>query len=151
MLGYSISLAAQDFTSFFLEEYSQDSLLVHVTVGPKIMEEILQVEEPLTEEVYHLISNLKSMQMLTSDINAPFYYESALEVAHNNPERYETFLDFTGEAEKWRMMIRKKNDLIVELVMLMQENDRFTVINFTGTMDEEFIDKISYTLIPLPE
>ncbi|MCD8167565.1 MAG: DUF4252 domain-containing protein [Bacteroides sp.] len=45
----------------------------------------------------------------------------------------------------------EKNDLIIELVMLMQEKDRFTVINFTGTMDEEFIDKISYTLIPLSE
>ncbi len=106
--GGSLFLAAQDFTSFFLEEYPQDSLLVHVTVGPKMMEEILQAEEPLTEEVYHLISNLKSMQMLTADINAPFYYESALEIAQNNPERYETFLDFTGEAEKWRMLTRKK-------------------------------------------
>jgi hypothetical protein len=29
-------------------------------------------------------------------------------------------------------MIRKKNDAIIELVMLIHENTHFTVINFTG-------------------
>ena len=39
-------------------------------------------------------------------------------------------------------MVRKRKNEIVELVMLVNDNNKFVVINFTGNMNDKFISRV---------
>ena len=136
-------VSAQDFASRFFAALKSDTNLSCVTISTKMMEEILNNDEQKDEDVLQIIANLKSMQMLSSKVKGKYYYDDALKVMHKNSNRFEPFLSFSDKSENCQIMIRKKNDAIIELVMLIHENTHFTVINFTGTMSSEFISKLA--------
>lgn len=108
-----------------------------------MMEEIMKSDAEKDDEILKIISNLKSMQLLTSKVKGQRYYDEALKIVEKNPGRFESFLSFKDKSEDCQIMIRKKNDAIIELVMLIKEKDSFTVINFTGNMSPEFISKLA--------
>lgn len=143
MVLLSVAVSAQDFASRFLSEHKEDSNLTCVTISPKMMAEIMKSDSERDEEILDIISNLKSMQMLTSEVKGQSYYEEALKIVEKNTGRFEAFLSFNDESENCQIMVRKKNNTIVELVMLMHEKNHFAVINFTGKMSPEFISRLA--------
>lgn len=146
MAWLAVSATAQDFASRFLIEHKADSNLTCVTISPKMMEEILKTDAGKDEAVVDIISSLKSMQMLTSQVEGKKYYEDALKLVEKNPGRFEPFLSFEDSLHDCRIMVRKKNEAIIELVMLVREKSSFSVINFTGTMSAAFISALTAPL-----
>mgnify|MGYP000803877621 FL=1 len=146
----SVAVSAQDFASRFMAEHQADSNLTCVTISPKMMEEIMKSDAEKDKEVLDMISNLKSMQVLTSDVEGKKYFNAALKVVEKNSGRFESFLSFKDKSENCQIMVRKKKSTIVELVMLMHEKNHFAVVNFTGNMSPEFIAPVSYTHLTLP-
>lgn len=146
MVWFSVAVAAQDFASRFLAEHKADTNLTCITISPKMMEEIMKNDAEKDDEVLEIISNLKSMQMLTTRIKGQKYYEEALKIVEKNSGRFESFLSFKDKFGDCRIMVRKKNDAIIELVMLMREKNNFSVINFTGNMSPEFISKLAASM-----
>ncbi len=145
----SVAASAQDFASRFLTEHKADSNLTCITISPKMMEEIMKNNDAeKDDEVLEIISDLKSMQILTAKVEGQKYYDAALKVVEKNPGRFEPFLSFKDKAENCQIMIRKKKNTIVELVMLMHEKNQFAVINFTGNMSPEFISKLAASMKP---
>ena len=144
----SVAVSAQDFASRFLSEYDSDSNLVCITISPKMMREIMKSDVERDDEVLEIISNLKSMQMLTSEVKGQKYYDAALKVVEKNPGRFEPFLSFKDKSANCQIMVRKKNDAIIELVMLMHDKNHFAVINFTGNMSPEFISQLAASMKP---
>lgn len=142
----SVFVSAQDFATRFLAEHKTDTNLSCVTISPKMMEEILKNDSEKDESVLEIISNLKSMQMLTSKVKGKTYYNEALKVVKKNSDRFEPFLSFRDKSENCQIMVRKKNEAIVELVMLMHEKSHFMVINFTGIMSADFISKLANSM-----
>ena len=142
----SVAVSAQDFASRFLSEYESDSNLVCITISPKMMREIMKSDVERDDEVLEIISNLKSMQMLTSEVKGQKYYDAALKVVEKNPGRFEPFLSFKDKSANCQIMVRKKNDAIIELVMLMHDKNHFAVINFTGNMSPEFISQLAASM-----
>ncbi len=137
---------AQDFASRFRGEHDTDSNLVCVTISPKMMQEILNCDVEKNKDMLGIISELKSMQMCTSLINGLNYYEQALSIIDKNTGLFEPFLSFDDTTGNCRIVVRKKRDVIIELVMLMQQHERFSLINFTGEMSGEFISKLAETM-----
>ncbi len=146
MAWLSLSGMAQDFASRFLTEHQADTNLTCVTISPKMMEEILKSDAGKDEAVVDIISSLKSMQMLTSKVRGAEYYQEALKLVEKNPGRFEPFLSFQDQSQNCQIMVRKKNEAIIELVMLMHEESSFAVINFTGTMSPEFISALTTSM-----
>lgn len=143
MLLMPVVLMAQDFTTIFIEEHKADSNLVIVTISPKMMEEILKDDAGKDDNVLEMISDLKSMQMLSADVNAKPYYQKALELIGKSEYHYEPFIPLEEYPEGYRIMVRKKNDKIVELVMLIHYQEHFTIIDFTGDINREFIIRLA--------
>ncbi len=136
-------IQAQDFTSRFMADCPADSGLVCVTISPKMMEEILKSEAEKDAGMTAIISNLKSMQLLSSQTDAEIYYAHALDVLEKNEDLFESLVLVAEPTEDSRILIRKREDTIIELVMLTHTDGRFSVINFTGTMDPDFIARIA--------
>ncbi len=142
----TVALMAQDFASRFMDEHKDDTNLTCVTISPKMMEEIISNDADKDEEVLDIISNLKSMQMLTSQVKGQEYFDDAVKIVEKNSKRFEPFLSFDGESENCQILIRKKNRSIIELVMLVREKNHFLVVNFTGNMNQEFIRKLAASM-----
>jgi len=141
-----VILSAQDFTSLFLDENSTDSTLTLVTISPKMMEEILKCDTEKDEDILEIISNLKSMQVLSSGINGESYFQKAQKIVGEHSKRFEPYLSYEDEKENCQIVVRKKWGSIVELIMLMVEEDRFAIINFTGKIKPEFISTLTKSM-----
>lgn len=140
-------LQAQDFTSIFLEENGVDSTLTRVTISPKMMEEILKSSDAdKNEDMLEIISSLKSMRVLSSPANGESYFRKARKIVDDHSKRFEPYLSYTDENEHCQIVVRKKGGAIVELIMLMVEEDRFAIINFTGKIKPEFISTLTRSM-----
>lgn len=139
-------LPAQDFTSIFLDENKADSLLSRVTISPKMMEEILKSDTGKNEDMLEIISSLRSMQILSSDANGESYFRKAQKVVGDHSKRFEPYLSYEGENENCQIIVRKRGDSIVELIMLVVEENRFAIINFTGEIKPEFISMLTKSM-----
>ncbi len=144
----SVSVCAQDFASRFLESHKPDTNLNCVTISPNMMEKVMNLDVQNEDKMMDMISKLKSMQMLTTQVNGQKYYKEALSVLEKNSGRFVSFLTFDDKSENFQIMVRKKKDAIIELVMLMREDDNFTVINFTGNMSKDFIARLAKAMEP---
>lgn len=142
----SVSVVAQDFASRFLNEHKADTNLACVTISPKMMEEILKSDADKDDEVLDIISNLKSMQMLTAKVKGQNYYDEAIKIVEKSSGRFEPLLSFSDKSENCQIMVRKKKEAIIELVMLVHEKEQFVVINFTGNMSPEFIARLTASM-----
>lgn len=139
-------VSAQDFTSLFLDEHQADSTLTRVTISPKMMGEILESDSEKDEDIMEIISSLKSMQILSSSDKGEDYYRQALKIVEDNPKRFEPFLSYDNENENCRIVVRKRRGSIVELIMLVTEENRFAIINFTGNIKPEFISTLTRSM-----
>jgi hypothetical protein len=137
---------AQDFTSIFLEENGADSTLIRVTISPKMMEEILKSDTGKDEDILEIISSLKSMQALSSDTNGEGYFRKARKVVEDHSERFEPYLSYAEEDNNCQIAVRKRGGIIIEVIMLMVEDDRFAMINFTGKIKPEFISTLTRSM-----
>lgn len=147
MMGVVCLLSAQDFASRFMQEMKGDTCLKCISISPKMMEEVLKVDrEQAGKKVKDMISNLKSMRMIVARTNGTVYYKKALGLLEKNLNRFDPFLSYKGKSEHYRILVRKRKGMIIELVMLAREKDKFTVVNFTGMMDDEFIDELANSL-----
>ncbi len=113
-----------------------------------MMEKVMNLDVQNEDKMMDMISKLKSMQMLTTQVNGQKYYKEALSVLEKNSGRFVSFLTFDDKSENFQIMVRKKKDAIIELVMLMREDDNFTVINFTGNMSKDFIARLAKEMEP---
>ena len=138
---------AQDVASKFMAENKTDVRLNCISVSPRLMEEVLKVNvENDGDKILDIISKLKSMQMISSEKEGSKYYKKALSILEKNTNRFEPFLSFNDSSQNCRIMVRKKNGIILELVMLTNVSEKFCVINFTGNMNDKFIDKVANSL-----
>lgn len=144
---------AQDFVSKYMQENKHDTVLHCVSVSPKMMEEVLKTdaENEEQEEMRRIMANLRSMQIVSAKTNGEFYFAKAEKMVEKNVNRFEPFLSFNDSIENCRIMVRKKEGIIIELVMLSHIDDYFRVINFTGNMNDEFIDRLAKTMMPRKE
>lgn len=147
MVCMSVVVSAQDFVTRFLEKRDPDANLKCISISPKMMEEVLKIDvKEENNDMLDMISNLKSMQMLISDVKGTKYFKEALAILEKNSGRFKPLISHEGNSGNCKIMVRKKKGEIVELVMLVNENNKFVVINFTGNMNDKFIGRIAESM-----
>ena len=134
---------SQDFASRFKSEHEGDSALVYVTISPKMMHDILDSSTEINDDMAEIIAGLKSMQMCMSLIDGQSYYDSAIDLCEKNTDLFEPYLSYDEAGDNYKIMVRKRRDEIIELVMFMKQNNGFVLINFTGKMNAEFISRLA--------
>ncbi len=144
---------AQDFAMRYMSENKCDTVLKCISISPKMINVVLNTDaqNEEQEQIRAILSNLKSMQIVTSAQNGETYYQKAEQMAQKNTNRFEQYLAFDNENEKGKILLHRKDESIVELVMYLCRKDSFQVIDFTGNMDNEFIDKLSKSIVPQDE
>lgn len=129
----------QDFASKFMDLYGgQNSSLSCATVSPAMMEKMLNLKSiGKNANAKQVFSQLKSIRVVTSQSHskADTYFAKAIRLAEDNSRRYKLY----AEAADKSIYKRERGRWIVELVMVINANDSFSIIDLTGNMTKEFI------------
>jgi hypothetical protein len=134
---------SQDFASKFMEQCKADSTVSCITVSPKMLEQLVKQAEDYTDNVdvniRQAISKLKSMRVVTAPAD---YFEKAENLLKRNPQRFAKQEDYDNGLKRGVIYSRKnRQGNTVELILLHENTQAktLTVVNITGTIDEEFL------------
>lgn len=119
------------------------------TIGPKMMERLMEMSEAGTEyeeetETGFFLSKLKSARIVTTERHGEKYFDQAKLLIEKNRNRFVPLAEGT-DAGNNLIFVRRQDELIRELVMLNfnRMDEVLTIINFTGEMDDGFIRQLS--------
>ena len=134
----------QDFAARFMKENAANKEYNCVTVGPKMLEELLKlrIEGEDEKKFKEIISNVKSVRIITSELEADECRKAALELLEKNRKRYSLYEGKNLSADYGDCMwVRRRLKHIVEFIYIEPAEDKeFMILNVTGLMDDDFID-----------
>lgn len=155
MAVWAAAAPAQDFVSHYLTENEGDTLLHCISISPRMMGEVMKVKADAADStqraMQEMLADLKSVQIVSAGSDGSRYFDKAEELAAKNVRRFTPLLAFDDSTESCRILVRRREEAIIELVMFSRWNSSFRVIDFTGNMDEEFIDNLTGVMIPPKE
>lgn len=144
-LGVGMGASAQnerDFASQYMRLYGHDDEnLTCNTVSPLMMERIMNLDTvENNENIRSVMSQLKTIQVLTAngEDEATLHYNQAVDLARKNKKRYRLYRSNKSSS----IYVRKKKNLIVEMVYVSRHHNDFRLVSLTGNMNEDFIDEI---------
>ena len=137
----------QDFASKFMEGCDEDTAVQCVTVGPKMMEEIMRrPDTSRNEHIAQAIQKLKSARVITSATRGETYYRMAEDLLKKNPQRFSHAGDYrSGHAYGTFYTRKTASGDTVELIMLHTDTKAgsMVIVNLTGDIDEDFISSLT--------
>ena len=148
-----ICIQGQDFASRFMKDFIKDTAIHCHTIGPKMMEKLVKIQNDRTSaeqdkiKATYFISKLKSARIITSTHHGDKYFKHAEKLMEKNKHRF-TPLSETCGVQKNLIYVRRREETIVELIMLNlnEKESVFTAVNFTGDMDDEFIEMLAQNM-----
>lgn len=145
LLGGWTTATAQDFASRFMMDFSKDTSIHCQTISPKMMGKLVTMhqKEESDATARQLIGKLKSARIIQGG-DDPKYFLHAEKLLKRNRQRFIPLNQSTAHGNN-QIFVRRKDDIIIELIMLNKnaEMGTFTIINLTGDMDDEFIRILS--------
>lgn len=146
VLGFVMSLAAwsqneQDFASHFMAQHAAHTTLQCTTVSPLMLEKVMQLPNVENDsETQRMLSQLKSIRLVRNARTSETQHlqSEALSMMKRNSARYKLY----GEQQGRWLYVRYRNNLIVEMVLVMQREHLLHIINLTGNMTKSFLNHL---------
>lgn len=131
----------QDFASRFISLHGEGTSLSCTTISPSMTEQMISlpsVEE--NEAIKEVLSQLKSIRMAINEDESEtdLLFDQAVSLAQKNARRYQAKV----EEETKKLYVRERNNLVVEMVLLMKLENLFYLIDLTGNMTEDFLEQV---------
>lgn len=150
---------AQNFVEEFEMRYADNENFSVVNISSKMFELIaMMADEKKTDsetkvryqisadgelDVQKMVSKLKGMKVLTSEVDARKYYDAAVKDLTKSGSVYEELMNVKEKKEWVRIYTREKKGTISELVMVILDENEFVLIGFTGEIDLKQISGIA--------
>lgn len=128
----------QDFASIFMKQYAEGTGTQCNTISPAMIEKMLNTQE-IDTETRETLQHIKSVRMIINkkpDETCKLF-QKAEQLFSQNKARYALYAQYEGK----KVYVRKKKDLIVELVLLTNP-EALLIIDITGTLPESFVKKL---------
>ena len=129
-----------DFAEKFMTLCQGDTDVTCVTVSPKMMEQLVRhQDESHPNNMAQAFAKLKSARIVNGHAA---HYQKAEQLLQKNKRRFKAGQEFRTDEQYGAFYTREDRDgNTVEFIMLCAEpqHDRFTIINLTGQIDEEFL------------
>lgn len=130
----------------YFSQYLSDTAFTKVTVTSKMFSLFadLNTEDESEKELVEAMSKLKGIKALVNErpANPKALYQDALSKISGNKD-YEELLSVEDAEENVRFMIRDKNGIINELIMVAGGKKHFMILSLYGEIDLKKIAKLS--------
>ena len=137
----SLVASAQDFASRFMMDFNKDTTIRCQTISPKMMERLVDMHRRKNDrtEARQLIAKLKSARIIQG-ADKPKYFLHAEKMLKHNRQRFIPLHQSTAHGNN-QIFVRRKEDYIIELIMLNKDSaaGTFTIVNLTGDMDKNLV------------
>lgn len=131
--------SGQDFSTRFMQLYSDSHPLNCKTISPSMMEKVMRLDNVEKDKTtQQVLSQLKSIRIVSAKEDADQLFSKAQTLAKQNRQRYRPYASGGGSD----IYTRKRGKTIVELVVIMKKGGHFSLLNFTGNMSPGFIEKV---------
>lgn len=134
----------RDFATQYMLLYAgQDTTLVCQTISPDMMKHMINREEvEQDDELKSILRQIRTLQVVRAEGETPAQenFEKAVDLAKLNTQRYKLY----AYGDTYQIYLRKKGDIIVELVHINLMENAFCIINLTGYMTKDFIKLLSH-------
>lgn len=136
-----ISVFSQDFAAGFLDankEKEADFSVVNITSS---MLKMLAKENASDEDFLELIQQINGIRIITAETNAKTHYDSAKGLLG---KQHEELVSVDKSAKSVRIFTKdNKNNVAAEVVMLMLENGKVTLVDILGKIDLNQLSNLS--------
>ena len=129
----SINTFAQSFTENFEKQLTHKEDFTVVNISAKMFELMAMIAD---EDLQQIVSDLKSMKILTTGKDASKYYNEAIKLLTTH-KMYEE------NNETIRMFTQEEKGNISELVVAILEPEEFVLIGFNGKINLREIARIA--------
>ncbi len=136
-----------DAISNYFEKYMDNEDFTMVYLSPKMFEllgklNLDELEDREAAEVMSVVSDLKGLRVLTTDINTQKLYDEAMSLL--NVEDYEVLMTVRDEGENVHFWVKEgSGDVINELLLLVGGGDDFVLLSFVGNINLRKISKLA--------
>jgi predicted transcriptional regulator len=138
------SVSAQDdaITKYF-DKYMDNEDFTVVYLSPKLFQllgklNLEDIDDEDAEAVLEVVEDLKSLRVLTTEVNGVQYYNEAVKII--NTKDYEVLMTVRDNEENVQFLIKDSGNVINELLLLVGSDSDFVMVSFVGNID---LDKIS--------
>ena len=132
----------EDFASRYMALYGDRAALACKTISPAMMERIMKLDTVRHDAgTRRVFAQLRSIRFVTAPDTALTrqLYAQAEDLARHNRRRYAAY----AERDNLSIYVRRRGNVLLELVVLLVDEKRqFNILNFTGTMSEDFIRQV---------
>lgn len=148
LFAFTTTLSAQeDAISRYFDKYVDDDRFTVIYISPRMFELIgdldinLDMEDDEAAAVMDMIGDIRGLRVLTSEEDSKQLFQDAINTI--DTKTYETLMTVRSkEAENVQFLIREKEGLIDELLLLVDGEDEFVLLSFLGTLDMKKISKL---------
>ncbi len=140
----NVSFGQKDAIASFFSQYMEDDEFTSVFISPKLFKLVSKVApEDMDDDVKKLISNLEGLRILSTDSSngMQLYREAKSKI---NTKGYEELMSVRdGPDEEVLFLVKEKNDVISELLMISGSSSDFSMISFIGDIDLAVLARLS--------
>ncbi|MDK2852862.1 MAG: hypothetical protein PWQ38_1127 [Proteiniphilum sp.] len=141
-------LSASDVVALFMERYAEDNRpLNNVNIGKAMLERM--AEETTDEELKKTFSMLNSIRIISSDSkrDSRHYFRKAEELISESYSDYQEVVSVNEENRRISVWLKEMSESEQDLILLsLDEEGKFTLINVTGQIDFDSISRLSGSL-----
>lgn len=146
-IGFSAS-AQNDVVTKLFNDYYEDENFTKISVSSKMFDLFTEIEagDENEEEIIEAISKLKGLKVIAADSigNSKKLYTDAVKKISGNG--YEELMEVKDAQEDMKFMIKEKDGIIDELVMVVGGNKSFFILSLYGEIDLKKISKLSKSM-----
>lgn len=132
----------------FFSKYQDDEDFTHVTITARMFGLFanLDAEEQEDKELLDAISRVKGLKILAKDDaeNGNELYKEAFELIPAND--YDELMSIRDKDNNMKFLIKEKDGIITELLMVIGGDDEFLLLSLVGDIDLKQISKLSKTM-----
>ncbi len=144
------ALAQPDAISQYFDQYVDDENFTVVYLSPKMFQllgklDLDELEDKEAAEVMDVVSDLRSLRILTTEENSLKYYEEAIQKLDTRD--YEVLMTVRTEDENVNFYVKDDGgNVIEELLLLVGGTDNFVLMSFIGNINLKKISKLAKTI-----
>ena len=146
LLAFASTLTGQnDAITKYFDQYKNDDRFTIVNVSPKLFEMIatLAAEEIKDPEVLEMISEMKGLKILKTEITPMKFYEEA--IAKINTKEYEELMTVRDVDQNVKIMVKdqENGNIVNEMLLLVGGTDEFVMLSFIGKIHLNKLAKLA--------
>jgi hypothetical protein len=139
------AFAQDDAIGKFFGKYVEDSRFTVVSISPKMFRLLSKVSwDSISPDLKQSIGKLQSLRILSTSATPEAFYKESL--ARIDRKEYEELITVRSTKENVRFLVKEKDDLIHELLMIAVDEDGFTLMSFVGDIDLDKLSRLSSSM-----